>query len=483
MLFNSIDFALFFPLVFLLYWGIFNRSLRWSNGFLLISSYVFYGWWDWRFLFLIAFSSLIDYFVGQGVFRARTQVQRKFLLAVSLTVNLGLLGVFKYYNFFIENLTEAFRLFGHPLEMSSLQIILPVGISFYTFQTLSYTIDVYRNEIKPTQDIIEFFAFVSFFPQLVAGPIERARELLPQFGVKREFNYAVAVDGMRQILFGLFKKMVIADNCAVLANDIFNNYELYSGSTLLLGAIFFAFQIYGDFSGYSDIALGTASLLGFRLSRNFAYPYFSRDVAEFWRRWHISLTSWFRDYVYIPLGGSRGGKWMAARNTFIIFLVSGFWHGPNWTFLAWGGLNALFFLPLLLTGKNRQHRGVVDEGSLLPSPMNAAKIVFTFFLITFSWVFFRAENIQQALDIIKKIISSSLFELPHWGRMSIREMAVIGFIPVFLALEWHGRSWAHALENFGSQWPRPARWLGYAAMIFTIFFLTGEEQEFIYFQF
>jgi D-alanyl-lipoteichoic acid acyltransferase DltB (MBOAT superfamily) len=284
---------------------------------------------------------------------------RRFLLWISIGVNIGFLGFFKYYNFFVENFIQAFTLFGRKLEVSSLEIILPVGISFYTFQTLSYSIDVYRRQIEPTRDLIAFGAFVSFFPQLVAGPIERAKNLLPQFSVKRSFNYASAVDGLRQILWGLFKKIVIADNAAEYANLIFTNYQDYSGGTLFLGAVFFAIQIYGDFSGYSDIAIGTAKLFGFRLMQNFAFPYFSRDISEFWRRWHISLSTWFRDYVYIPLGGSRGSKFNQIRNVFVIFIVSGFWHGANWTFIFWGFLHAVYFIPLMLANRNRVYRNIV----------------------------------------------------------------------------------------------------------------------------
>jgi D-alanyl-lipoteichoic acid acyltransferase DltB (MBOAT superfamily) len=345
---------------------------------LVLASYVFYGWWDWRFLSLIIFSSCVDYLVGIGLSKTDEHKKRKVLLLASISVNLGLLAFFKYFNFFAENFANAFTLFGQHIEPTHLNIILPVGISFYTFQTLSYSIDVYKRKLEPTKDVISFLAFVSFFPQLVAGPIERATNLLPQFFKKRSFNYDHAVDGMRQILWGLFKKVVIADNCAQFANQIFHNYTDLNGSTLLLGAIFFTFQIYGDFSGYSDIAIGTARLFGFNLMQNFKFPYFSRDIAEFWRRWHISLTTWFRDYLYIPLGGSHGGLWMKIRNTFIIFLVSGFWHGANWTFLAWGFLNACYFLPLMLTNNNRKYITTVAEGKLLPSIKELFQMTITF---------------------------------------------------------------------------------------------------------
>ncbi|GGZ53541.1 O-acyltransferase [Mesonia mobilis] len=383
MLFNSLDFAIFLPIVFALYW-LLQKQLKLQNLLIAIASYIFYGMWDWRFLFLILFSTIVDYTMGILIERENQQTKRKLFLWVSILVNLGFLGYFKYSNFFLENFVGAFQFFGQDLNFRGLDIVLPVGISFYTFQTLSYTIDVYRKKLAPTKDFIAFTAFVSFFPQLVAGPIERATHLLPQFYKKRQFDYDLAVNGMRQILWGLFKKVVIADNCAQFVNQIFNNYEDYSGSTLVLGAVFFTFQIYGDFSGYSDIAIGTSRLFGFDLMRNFAYPYFSRDIAEFWRRWHISLSTWFRDYLYIPLGGSRGGMWMKVRNTFIIFLVSGFWHGANWTFIVWGGLNALYFLPLLLRGNNRNHLEVVAYDRWFPSFKELFQIGITFILTVFA---------------------------------------------------------------------------------------------------
>ena len=329
MLFNSLDFAIFLPIVFILYWFIANENLKLQNFLIVVASYVFYGWWNWKFLSLIIFSTIVDYTIGQKLKTQENLFLRRALLWASILINLGLLGFFKYYNFFIDNFISAFSFFGMELRAHSLNIILPVGISFYTFQTLSYTIDIYKKKLDPAKSFIAFSAFVSFFPQLVAGPIERATNLLPQFYNKRTFDYSKATDGMRQILWGLFKKIVIADNCAEYANLIFNNSTEYSGSTLALGAIFFTFQIYGDFSGYSDIAIGTSRLFGFNLMRNFAFPYFSRDIGEFWRRWHISLSTWFRDYLYIPLGGSRGRTLVKIRNIFIIFILSGFWHGAN----------------------------------------------------------------------------------------------------------------------------------------------------------
>lgn len=482
MLFNSIDFAVFLPLVFLLYWFVTKQNVKLQNVFIIIASYIFYGWWDWRFLTLILISTTVDYFVGRALVRYEQKTTRKILLGVSILVNLGFLGFFKYFNFFVENFTDAFAFFGHKIQASGLNIILPVGISFYTFQTLSYTIDVYRKKITATNDFIAFCAFVCFFPQLVAGPIERAANLLPQFKARRVFNYSEAVDGLRQILWGLFKKMVIADNCAELANRVFNNSADLNGSTLLLGAFFFAFQIYGDFSGYSDIAIGTARLFGIKLMQNFAFPYFSRDIAEFWRRWHISLTTWFRDYVYIPLGGSRGSSWSKVRNTFVIFVVSGFWHGANWTFIVWGALNALYFLPLILTNNNRNHIDTVAHGKLLPAAKDVFFMLSTFLLTLIAWIFFRAENMDHAIRYLSGIFSPSLFERPgNIGWQSTLSTLIL--IVLFLVVEWRGREKQYAIENIGLNMAKPARWVCYMALVFIIFYFQGNQQEFIYFQF
>ena len=454
MLFNSIDFAIFLPIVFLLYWFVTNKNLKFQNLLIVVASYVFYGWWDWKFLSLIVFSTFVDYTVGRKLRNEESQLKRKMLLWTSILVNLGFLGFFKYYNFFLDNFITAFSFFGQEIQSNSLNIILPVGISFYTFQTLSYTIDVYKRKLEPTNDFIAFSAFVSFFPQLVAGPIERATHLLPQFYKKRTFDYSKAVDGMRQILWGLFKKIVIADNCAEYANQIFNNSADMNGSTLILGALFFTFQIYGDFSGYSDIAIGTSRLFGFDLMRNFNFPYFSRDIAEFWRRWHISLSTWFRDYLYIPLGGSRGGTWMKVRNTFIIFIVSGFWHGANWTFIVWGTLNAIYFLPLLLTNNNRNNLETVAHGKLFPSLKEILYMSLTFGLTMFAWIFFRAENIGHAISYISEILSSSLFSIPKFVGM-YNAVSTIILIGVFVLIEWLGRDGQYAISNLGLKWKRP----------------------------
>jgi len=481
MLFNSIDFAVFLPIVFLLYWFVANKNLRLQNFLIVVSSYIFYGWWDWRFLSLIIFSSLIDFFIGKKLSICEKPSSRKFLIGASLALNLGLLGVFKYFNFFIDNFSQAFSLFGIALNPNRLSIVLPVGISFYTFQTLSYSIDVYRKKMEPTNDLISFLAFVSFFPQLVAGPIERASNLLPQFYRKRIFNNKDASNGLRQILWGLFKKVVIADNCAEYVNIIFSNSSSHSGSSLLIGTLFFAFQIYGDFSGYSDIAIGTAKLFGFRLMKNFAFPYFSRDIAEFWRRWHISLSTWFRDYLYIPLGGSRGSLFLKIKNTFIIFVVSGFWHGANWTFIIWGFLNAAYFLPLLISNKNRVNLDIAAKGKFLPSIKEFIQILFTFSLTLIAWIFFRAENTQQAFAIIGELFSYSILSAPYFPK----QFSVLPYLLlIFIVLEWIGRENNFAIEKVYLSCKLFYRWTFFSFLIFLIvMYMQTKETPFIYFQF
>lgn len=504
MLFNSIEFAIFLPIVFLLYWFAFDRfiskskwQLRLQNTFVVVASYVFYGWWDWRFLLLIAFTSFCSWGSGMLMQRVATQSvttstgggkdvdyqlvkkRQKWIAAANIILNLLILAVFKYYDFFV---TEFAQLFHISTEGLLLKVILPVGISFYTFQALSYSIDVYRGKIEPTKDIVAFFAFISFFPQLVAGPIERATNLLPQFLKKREFDYDTAVDGMRQILWGLFKKIVVADNCAVYVDQVFSTYTEQTGSTLLLAAIFFTFQIYGDFSGYSDIAIGTAKLFGIKLMRNFNVPYFSRDIAEFWRRWHISLTTWFRDYVYIPLGGSRVSKAKVVRNTFVIFLLSGFWHGANWTFIAWGAYHAILFLPLILTGKNRKYTNQVAEGRILPTLKEAGQMLLTFFLAVIGWIIFRAESIGMAWEYFRGMMqfgtlrsSYRFFILPEMWPTNLS-------IVIMLAVEWLQRKKEHGMEL--SNIKSLTRFVIEILLIeFILFFMATMPSQFIYFQF
>jgi alginate O-acetyltransferase complex protein AlgI len=482
MLFNTLDFAIFLPVVFALYWFVTHKSLRLQNLLLLFASYFFYACWDWRFLFLLAFSTFLDYYSGLKIAEASDKRTKQYWLWLSIAINVGFLGVFKYYNFFADSFAEGLALLGVEAHFSTLNIILPVGISFYTFHGLSYIIDIYKDRIPPERNFVDYAVFVSFFPLLVAGPIERATHLLPQIKQKRTFSYEQGVDGLRQILWGLFKKIVIADNCAEYANQIFGNSADMNGSTLLAGALYFTFQIYCDFSGYSDIALGTARLFGIELLRNFAYPYFSRDIAEFWRRWHISLSTWFRDYLYIPLGGSRGGKWQSVKNTFIIFVVSGFWHGANWTFIVWGLLNAVCFLPLLLMGRNRNNLDVVAQGRLLPNLRAWWDMGTTFGFTVLAWVFFRAENVGHALQYLSGIFSAGLFELPHFTGMKNGLITALLVVPL-LVIEWLGREHRHPLERLAFDQPKIVRRSLYYAIILAIVLFAGEEQQFIYFQF
>lgn len=476
MLFNSIEFAIFLPIVFGLYWAIPADRLAQRNLVLLVASYVFYAWWSWKLLPLIILISVWNYCAGMLLPRFDGRL-KKALLATAICGNMGVLAVFKYYNFFVDNLVEAFTFFGFQLEATHLNVILPVGISFHVFQCTSYAIDIYRGNIQPNRSPLAFLTFVAFFPQLVAGPIERAKNLLPQFSETKHFDGERAVDGLRQILWGLFKKVVIADSCAGPVNEIFADPAAHSGSTLVLGAVLFAFQIYGDFSGYSDIALGTAKLFNFTLVQNFAFPYFSRDIAEFWRRWHMSLTTWFRDYVYIPLGGSRGSKLLSVRNTAIVFLISGLWHGANWTFIVWGALHALFFMPLLLTDSNRKHIEPIQGA--LPSPVEFLRMVWTFLLVDLAWIFFRADDVHAAFAYLRNIAQPSLFSIPD-----PLPVKLLGLIAVMLAVEWVNRREAHGLALLGKVgMPTPMRWATYLAIALSLPLFGGTSDAFIYFQF
>ena len=502
MLFNSLEFLLFLPTVFAAYW-ILNlwtdrpRGLQAQNLLLLVASYVFYGWWDWRFLSLIAFSTLVDFAVGLQIAKAnardipanapeeaRSRTAKRWLW-VSLAVNLGLLGYFKYANFFIENWIEAWSAVGVHMDPWSLKVILPVGVSFYTFQTLSYSIDIYRRRLQPTKNLIDFAAFVSFFPQLVAGPIERASALLPQIVTRRKFEYEEGVRGLRLILWGMFKKVVVADTCAIYVNDVFSNYTEYSGPTLMMGAVFFAFQIYGDSSGYSDIAIGTARLFGIKLMTNFKTPYFSRDIAEFWRRWHISLSTWFRDYLYIPLGGSRVGKWKAVRNTFVIFLVSGFWHGANWTFIAWGLIHAVLFTPLLLTETNRRHVKISSKYTWNQRFQEFPKLCKTFVLVTTAWVFFRAPTVNAALTYVAHIAEkpTEWLNLKNVLPPILPRNELLYFFTAILVMftfEWIDQN-TPTKESLNFAWVSILLSLGLVAICNSPGF--SADQAFIYFQF
>ena len=475
MTFVSLTFLIFLPIVFAFYW-MFNGSLRWQNLFLVIASYVFYGWWDYRFLILILITSISSYACGIILEKSRQPRKRKIAVAANVALNLSILGCFKYLNFFIDSLSSVLNVLGWHVNMPLLQVVLPVGISFYTFQSLSYVFDVYRQKIGATTDAVAFLAYISFFPQLVAGPIERASNLLPQMTERRHFNYAQATDGLRQILWGFFKKMVIADNCALAVNQIWDQWQDASGAQLLLGAVLFTFQIYGDFSGYSDIAIGTARLFGISLSDNFRYPYFSRSVTEFWRRWHISLMSWFRDYVYIPLGGSRGGRRKTLRNVFIVFFLSGLWHGANWTFVAWGLYNAcLLAIPILLgiRRKKDEHTPVLRE---LP------QILCTFVLVTIGWTMFRSNSITDGIGYLGRLFT--LVPSIHLSDLTMGKAASMWCF-CLVVIEWMTRDRRYALEQPSSGILRhtTVRWLLYYVLFFIIFLFHGQSQTFIYFQF
>lgn len=475
MIFNSIPFLIFLPIVFILYWYVFKK-LSSQNILLLFASYFFYGWWDYRFLLLIAGSTLVDYFIALALNRKESKKWRKGLLLCSIGCNLLLLGYFKYLNFFIESFIELSNSIGLSSNYFSLQIILPVGISFYTFQTLSYTIDVYRKEIQPTSNFVVFATYVSFFPQLVAGPIERAKNLLPQFINPRKFDFHQAKSGIQLIIWGLFQKMVIADNCATFVNAIFNSYDRLDSLSLMLGAFYFAFQIYCDFAGYSNIAIGTARLFGFDLMRNFNYPYFSKNINEFWRRWHISLSTWFRDYLYIPLGGSRGSKFQQLRNVFIIFLVSGFWHGANWTFIAWGGLHAIFFTPALF--KRSRTNSMVNEKKHTANKFgDLIRILFTFFITCVAWVFFRSSSITESLNYLGRIITNHSFKLKY---LSIERYNVemLLLIAVLVIIEWFNRTKEHPLK--GKYELLKTITIIWLILLFGVF---SNHSSFIYFQF
>ena len=476
MLFNSIDFLIFLPIVLILYWFVLNKTLKIQNLIILLSSYFFYGWWDYRFLSLILLSTLVDYFVGLYLPKQDSQKKQKLLLSCSVLVNLSLLGFFKYYNFFVDSWINLFSSFGYEINsVWTLYIILPVGISFYTFQTMSYTIDIYKKKLKPTKDFIAFASFVSFFPQLVAGPIERAANLLPQILKQRKFMYQQLVQGSRLILWGMFKKVVIADSLAPIVDNIFSNYQNFGGATLWLGAIYFAFQIYCDFSGYSDIAIGTSKLFGFELRSNFKFPYFSRNIGEFWRRWHISLSGWFRDYLYIPLGGSYQGKTKSIRNIFIIFLVSGLWHGANWTFIFWGLFHSILFIPSFIFNKNRKFANtVIAENTFLPTPREFFEVGTTFLLVTVGWVFFRSETIADSFGFLTSMILDFNLNQPVSRK-------IIFYLIFLILVEWTQRINERDL------------FYNFPKIIFQIFVIVCviliiinfkiESQQFIYFDF
>ena len=483
MLFNSFEFLFFLPIVFLLYWFVF-KPRKWQNFLVVVASYVFYGWWDWRFLILIAFTSLCSFVSGLLIERIQRNGGGKkslsFISGANIFINLLILGIFKYYNFFAENLSALFAGIGYEVDWATLNIVLPVGISFYTFQALSYSIDVYRGRIGASHDVIEFFAYISFFPQLVAGPIERATNLLPQFQKDRRFDYSAAVDGCRQMLWGFFKKIVIADNLAFVVNHYWSKFAEYNGLSLFVLAVLFAFQIYCDFSGYSDIAIGCARLFGIDLKRNFNVPYLSRNLSEFWRRWHISLMTWFRDYVYFPLGGSRVAKWKIVRNTFIVFLISGLWHGANWTFVCWGVYQAVIISFYIILGINTKTNEIANDGKWLPSVKDGLGMLFTFVLVVIGWIFFRSENMGQAFAYLSHM-GTQLFS--DFGlAFGKKQLLMCGGL---MMIEWLQRSKQHVLQFSDCKIfdIRLVRWILYYMLIVVIAMNLGKEQTFIYFQF
>lgn len=477
MLFNSLAFLFYLPVVFILYWFVFKR-LKTQNVFVTAASYLFYGWWDWKFLILIFLTTVCSFFSGLLIENHRKSKISKISLWLNIIINLGILCLFKYYNFFVENLQALLSPMGISLDSITMNLILPVGISFYTFQALSYSIDVYREKLKATKEFFAFTAFISFFPQLVAGPIERATNLLPQFLASRKFDYAIGVDGCRQILWGFFKKMVIADNFAVYVNLVFANYENFGGINLWIGALCFTMQIYGDFSGYSDIAIGVSKLFGIRLMRNFKNPYFSRDIAEFWRKWHISLTTWFRDYIYIPLGGSRGKKHTVVRNTAVIFLISGLWHGAEWTFVAWGAYHSLLFMPLILTGKNRKYLQEPGKG-FLPTMGESLLMGWTFLLVAIGWVIFRADNISHAFHYIARMFT----DFTAQGGFPSRRLLI--WAAILFLVEWVERKKEHPFDisGHGLLKYKVGRWALYLLFVILCLFFSGKQGDFIYFQF
>lgn len=499
MLFSSIDFAIFFIVVFLLYWFVFNRNLKIQNIFLLASSYIFYGWWDWRFLFLLFFISITNYLIALGIHKKIQKQHRKLFFIAGLVLNIVTLIFFKYFNFFIDGFVDLISLFGFNVNLLTIKIILPIGISFYIFLSLSYIIDVYQHKLAPVRNLIDALLTFSFFPIILAGPIQRPIGLLPQIYNKRIFIYSRATDGLRQILWGVFMKIVIADNCLVTVNTVFANSATYSGSTLILGIFLFSIQIYADFAGYSNIAIGIGKLLGFNIVRNFAYPYFARDIREFWKRWNISLTTWFRDYVFLPIAYSvsrkiKSNRFYLVKTEFFIYVIgitvtwmlTGLWHGANYTFIIWGLIHGFFLIINHATAKPRRRllkRLDIRNDNIILIIVDSLT---TFIIIMFSWIFFRADNVEHAFSYISKIFSSSIFTIPLF--LSMGEMAkifiTILLIAFFFIVEWIGRDEEYGIAKFGATWKKPFRWIAYVFLIFLIgIYMQTEESPFIYFQF
>jgi alginate O-acetyltransferase complex protein AlgI len=491
MLFTSVTFALFLLLVFVLYWFVFNRNLKGQNFFLLIRSYIFYGWWDWRFLFLLFFISASNYLIAILIQKKVQKSHRKLFFISGLIINIGTLIIFKYFNFFIDGLDNLISLFGLKVNLITLNIILPIGISFYIFLSLSYIIDIYQHKLTASRNFFDALLTFSFFPIILAGPIQRPISLLPQVQTRRIFNYARATDGLKQILWGVFMKIVISDNCAVHADKIFTGYSTYSGSTLILGVFMFSVQIYADFAGYSNIAIGVGKLLGFNIMKNFNYPYFALDMREFWRRWNISLTTWFRDYVFLPIAYSvsrniKSDRFYLIKTEFFIYTVgicftwilTGLWHGANYTFIIWGLIHGFFLIINHVAAKPRKkilkRLNIRNESIALTIFDTLA----TFTIIMFTWIFFRADNVGHAFSYLSGIFSMSSFTLPE-----IRSRTTILLVVLFFVMEWLGRDQEYAIAKIGIKWPRLIRWGIYYSIIIAIFYFAGSEQQFIYFQF
>ena len=491
MIFTSATFAIFLTVVFLLYWLVFSRNLIVQNLFLLISSYIFYGWLDWRFLLLLFSISGFNYLIAIVIQKNDKKTRGKILFITGLFINILTLFIFKYLNFFINEIGHVLSQFGTNANFQTLNIILPIGISFYIFLSISYLIDVHQHKIIAVRNFPDVLLAFSFFPIILAGPIQRPISLLPQIQSKRIFRYEHATDGLKQILWGVFMKIVIADNCAETVNVIFKDFSIHTGSTLILGIFLFTIQIYADFAGYSNIAIGVGKLLGFNIMQNFAYPYFARDIREFWKRWNISLTTWFRDYVFLPIAYSvsrkiKSERFLKIKTEFFIYaiglsvtwMLNGLWHGANYTFIIWGLIQGFFLIMNHITSKpirrflKRMHIGADNIF------LTIFDTLLTFIIIMFSWIFFRADNVNQAFGIISEIFSRSSIGIPQ-----IIPTSALFFSALFFIFEWLGRHQEYAVSGLGLKWPRLVRWTFYSTIILTIIWFSGVEQQFIYFKF
>ena len=481
MLFNSFAFLLFFIVFFFLYWFLVNRNIKFQNLLLLFGSYVFYSFTDWRFLFFLIGVSALNYLLG--VYIEQATKYKRLLMYIGLLQGIGGLAFFKYFNFFITSFNDAFHSLNVNLNLQTLNIIIPLGISFFTFRTISYVLDVYNENIKATKDWVVFFNYVSFFPALLSGPIDKAGLFIPQLERERVFDYNQASNGMRQILWGLFKKVVIADNCSIFVNEIFNNYTDYSGATLLLGAFFFTFQLYADFSGYSDMAIGFSRLLGFNITKNFDFPFFSQNIAEFWRKWHISLTSWLTEYVFTPLSFNfrNLGKLGLIFAIIINFTICGIWHGANWTYILFGFLHGCFFIPLILKGTLNKKKKIA-KGKLCPSIREFINMLMTFTLVLLTFILFRSETIADALEYISGIFSNSLATIPQLISPKLNMIYTLFCLFIFITIEWLNREKDHGLEI--THLKTKYRWIIYSLVaLLIITFGAFSNNEFIYSQF